>query len=82
MIYLVKNESGAENQVTEKMYNYCKGKKEYRCRTIGQESIKPLEPVKEQWPQKDENSSWYTLSNGKRVQGEEKATNAQAELDG
>lgn len=80
MIYLVKNESGAENQVTKEMYEYCKGKKEYRCRTIGGEPLKVVEPVKEEWPKKDENSSWYTLSNGKRIQGEEKALKAQSEI--
>ena len=81
MIYLVKNQSGAENQVTKKMYEYCKGKDEYECRIIGQDPIKPIEPV-EEYPIKDANSSWYTLSNGKRIQGEEKALTAQSEIDG
>jgi hypothetical protein len=85
MIYLVKNQSGAESQVTEKMYNYCKGKKEYQCRTIGGEPLKAVEPTETnvsdgEWPKKDENSSWYTLSNGRRIQGEEKALKAQSEL--
>lgn len=78
MIYLVKNPSGAEFEVTEKIYNRYKDKKEYSCRTIGGQ----MKPVISPYPIKDENSSWYTLSNGKRVQGESKAIKAQEEIDG
>lgn len=78
MIYLVKNPSGAEFEVTEKIYNRYKGKKEYTCRTIGGE----IKPVISPYPIKDENSPWYTLSNGDRIKGRAKATKAQSELDG
>ncbi len=81
MIYLVKNKSGAEFTVSKDNYDYCKGKKEYECRTIdGTETLEKQIFEKTEYPIKDDNSSWYTLSNGKRVQGEENAMQAESEL--
>lgn len=79
MIYLVKNPSGAEFEVTEKIYNRYNGKKGYSCRTIGASSLKPLVSP---YPVKDEKGTWYTLSNGERVQGKSNAVKAQKKLDG
>ena len=80
MIYLVKNNSGAEFQVDEELFHTLKGKKDYTCRILGAEPIKPIAKV--EYPIKDEGSPWYTLSNGKRVRGEAKANELQKELDG
>lgn len=79
MIYLVKNPSGAEFEVTEKIYNRYKDNKEYSCRTIGRSNLKPLVSP---YPVKDDKGAWYTLSNGERVQGKSQAEKAEKALNG
>lgn len=44
------------------------------------EYCRPKQRVYKNYPVKDENSSWYTLSNGKRVQGQENAERLQEEI--
>jgi len=90
MAYFVKNKSGAEFEVTQAIYQTCKGKSDYECRE-DTHAVTPILPevfAKTQttetnvmeYPQKDPSGNWYTLSNGKRYQGK-KAFSEQAKLN-
>lgn len=85
MAYFVKNKSGAEFEVTKQVYDQCVNVDDYECRedsnarhTIIPEVFAKTEPTKAQptetnvmeYPKKDPTGSWYTLSNGKRYQGQ------------
>ena len=86
-MYYVKNASGAEFEVPESQYNELKNDKNFTCWTAKDEEPKVF-PKKEKeekqvkYPIKDEDSPWYTLSNGKRYKGKKNALKEQAKLDG
>lgn len=74
--YLAKNSSGNEATITKEMYERLKDDDNFECRVIDRSKSEDPE-----WPKPDESGSWYTLSDGSRVNGEANAIEAQKELD-
>lgn len=68
----LRNPNGRVVSVTQEMYRRYRSKKGWSEVEVSKGTSYPI---------KDETGSWYTLSDGSRIQGQENAEKAQAELN-
>lgn len=90
--YLITNPSGNTSGVTSRQYDYFAAQEGYTGHIVGDDGDQPAEPESSPDPDlesaypKHTGGGWYELSDGSKVQGKQKARQAEtrlkAEFDG